>query len=139
MWRVFEGLMRKLNTIWNGVEELKQNMSGLLAERLRGQPKLQTTTDESYDSSEDSGFADDEGLCGVCCACSDMCEAKDSQSEACDQNDNDSVLDSDLKNQQRITLMSLLYSRALERKLNQLRIRKPSYSLREKERARKHK
>ncbi len=54
-------------------------------------------------------------------------------------NDNDFVLDSDIKNQQRITLMSLLYSRALERKLNAIRARKPSYSLNKKEYVRKHK
>lgn len=142
MWQVLESLVRKLNTIWDGVERFRQNMSGLSAERLRGQSKLQTTTDESYDSSEDSGFADDEGLCY---ACSDMyysstqARHKDSQSEVCELNDNDFVLDSDLKNQQRITLMSLLYSRALEKKLNQSRLRKPSYSLRDRERARKHK
>ena len=61
--------------------------------------------------------------------------------EGCDSeaNDNDFVLDSDIKNQQRITLMSLLYSRALERKLNAIRARKPSYSLNKKEHVRKHK
>ena len=144
MWQVLESLVRKLNTIWDGVERLRQNMSGLLAERVRGQSKLHTTTDESYscNSSDDSGFADDEGLCYVCsdthCS-STQTRHKDSQSEHCEVNDNDFVLDSDLKNQQRITLMSLLYSRALEKKLNRSRLRKPSYSLRDKERARKHK
>lgn len=143
MWQVLESLVRKLNTIWDGVERLRQNMSGLQAERLRGQSKV-PTTDESYshDSSDDSGFADDEGLCYVCsdthCS-STQTRHKDSQSEHCEVNDNDFVLDSDLKNQQRITLMSLLYSRALEKKLNRSRLRKPSYSLRDKERARKHK
>lgn len=129
MWRVLDSVLRKLNTFWNEVEGFRQNKRGLISERLRGQDKLQTTTDESYDSCEDSGFADDEGL--QCTSSDNVSSAqtrhRDSESDDCELNDNDFVLDCDLKNQQRITLMSLLYSRALERKLNGFRARKPSF------------
>ena len=62
MWRALDSVMRKLNTFWNEVEEFGQTMRGVLFDRLRRQDKLQTTTDESCERSEDSGFADDEGL-----------------------------------------------------------------------------
>ena len=141
MWRALDSVMRKLNTFWNEVEEFGQTMRGVLFDRLRRQDKLQTTTDESCERSEDSGFADDEGLH---CLSSDYIPnsrptESDVQSGDSEANDNDFVLDSDIKNQQRITLMSLLYSRALERKLNAIRARKPSYSLNKKEHVRKHK
>ena len=138
MWRALESVMRKLNTLWYEVEGFKQNMKGLLLERLRGQDKSQTaTTDESYEDSEDSGFADDEAIYST--NFDYISKHKDSESDNCDLNDNDFVLDSDIKNQQRITLMSLLYSRALERKLNAVRARKPSYTLNNKDHVRKHK
>ena len=138
MWRALDSVMRKLNTLWYEVEGFKQNMKGLLLERLRGQDKSQTTTtDESYEDSEDSGFADDEGIYST--NFDYISKQKDSESDDCDVNDNDFVLDSDIKNQQRITLMSLLYSRALDRKLNAVRARKPSYTLNKKEHVRKHK
>jgi hypothetical protein len=146
MWKAWDTVMRKLNTFWYEVEGFKQNMKGLLLERLRGQDKFQTTTtDESYESSEeDSGFADDEGIYSTSYDYIFNSKHKDSESlgesdDDCDVNDNDFVLDSDIKNQQRITLMSLLYSRALDRKLNAVRSRKSSYTLNKKEHARKHK
>ena len=138
MLRALQSVMRKLNTLWYEVEGFKQNMKGLLLERLRGQDKSQiTTTDESYEDSEDSGFADDEGIYST--NFDYISKHKDSESDEDDVNDNNFVLDSDIKNQQRITLMSLLYSRALDRKLNAVRARKPSYSLNTKEHVRKHK
>ena len=143
MWQALNTVTRKLTMFWNEVEEFTQNMRGLLSDRLRGQDKAHTTTDESYVSSDDSGFADDELLP---CNCSDAqqyssTQYKDSEihSDDCELDDNDFVMDSDLKNKQRITLMSLLYSRALDRKLNEIRAKKSSYSLREKEHSRKYK
>lgn len=85
-----------------------------------------TTADESYESNEDSGFADDEALDGQNMDSTLECSDANSNSS---EDDNDFVLDLDVKNQQRMTLTSLLYSRALERKLKPLQKRKPSYML----------
>lgn len=144
MWRVLDNLIRKLNAFW--CEGTGRNMTGSNT-GLTIQEKVQTTaTDESYVSDEDSGFADDEGLYypssdTIHHSTSTKATHKHSDVHSGDssEDENDFVMDSDLKNQQRVSLMSLLYSRALERKLNAARPRKPSYALREREHLRKHK
>lgn len=139
MLKIVSTVIRNLITLWEGVDSrIRQNM------RFKSQDKLSTTTNESYSS--DSGFADDEALYYISSDnmqySSTQTRYRDSEphSEDCELNDNDFVLDSDLKNQQRITLMSLLYSRALERRLHGDRAaRKPSYSINKKDHVRKKK
>lgn len=128
MWQVLESIARKFSMFWD--ERPSQNTT--LSDRSVFQEKTQTNINESYESGEDSGFADDEELY---CSNSDVNDttSQTRHSESVEENDNDLVLDSDLKNQQRISLMSLLHSRALERKLNKLRAKRQLYSRREKE------
>ena len=121
MWAVLDSLLRTFNVFWRD----RGNMSAL-TEKFHEQS--QSTTDESiYESDEDSGFADDEGLWYTS---NESCKEMNSQrnhsaAESESEDDNDFVLDSDVKNQQKITLLSLLYSRALERKLSGGTLRKP--------------
>ena len=80
---------------------------------------------DGYESSEeDSGFADDESL-PMLHSGGDF----DKQDVDSLQDENESVLDADVKRQQRITLMSLLYSRMLEKKINEMKRMKASYQL----------
>lgn len=84
-------------------------------------------TDESYSSEEDSGFADDERL--TCINTSTVSSKQTTNIETDEdssENENDLVLDADIKRQQRMSLLSLLYSRALDKKIMNTRRKKAS-------------
>lgn len=132
MWQVvINTVLRKLNSF---VFERSTSKAETPTMRVTGHrlSSNEESTDKSYPSEDDSGFADDEGLRRPCRCTSSLSGRQilnySESEEECSENENDFVLDADVKRRQKMTLMSLLYSRALDKKISQSRRKKPSYA-----------
>lgn len=134
MWQVVVNtVLRRLNSfVFERFVPKTEAPTMQIAEQRKSQSSIEESTDKSYTSEDDSGFADDEGLRRPC-----HCNTSESgrqifyyseSEEESSENENNFVLDEDVKHQQKMTLMSLLYSRALDRKINLSRRKKPSYA-----------
>lgn len=128
MWQVVDTVVRKIG--WFILDGLRSNIEKLNMRETKHQSVMKS--DDSDSNEDDSGFADDERLPSV----DDDLTRYSNQPLYCVQsdedsseNENDFVLDADVKRQQRMTLLSLLYSRALEKRINRTKRMKGSYSI----------